>query len=205
MKQKFTPLTYVFLLSAFATILMAGCKPAATEQPVAEDSLQLLEETDTKPVVSWQSVIDEYLTNEIGSRFELNNVIIIPTYTIIAVDSSAGDVYRVWGDWWVAAYSDWKETLLTSIETCVPGLIVLQKTEDGFKVTEFDQVEEGRAIEENAKRVFGKYCDAFWKVNRDEEYRNSLRLDAVSQYVHKHDLHFTKLQLNDIDPVVNLK
>ena len=210
MKQTKQLLTLAAAL--LATLWLAGCGNTATEQTAdttAVDSATCENTTGqaaaATPVVTWQSVIDEYLTTEIGARLRQDNGLIIPSYTVIAVDSSEGNVYRVWGDWWVGVYSDSKNTLYTSLLTCAPGLFTLQKTTDGFKITQFDEVEEGRAFDENAERVFGKYCDAFWKVNRDEAHLDSIRLVAVSEYVRKHNLPYTKVQINDIDLPFDLK
>lgn len=202
-----------FLTIAMAiamTFTLAGCKNTTEEKNADADTMQSTTEESVEeavaatPTVSWQTVINDYLTNEIGQRFNLDNVLVIPSYTIIAADSSEGNIYRVWGDWWVGAYSDYKETLITSMEIAAPGLFVLQKTADGFRITKFEEVEEGRAVDENAQRIFGKYCDAFWKVNQDEDYRDSLRLATVSAYVHKHNLPYKKIQLNDTYPAVKL-
>lgn len=201
------------LILTIATVMMmsfgmTGCKQSQpAEQPAETDTMQQVEEAveEAKPVVSWQTTIDDYLTNVIGPRFELKNVIIVPSYTVIAVDSSNDNDFRVWGDWQVFAYDTHGETLITSIATWVPGLFHLRKTADGFEVKELEVVEEGRAIEENAQRIFGKYCDAFWAANQNQEHNDSVRLAIMSEYVRKNNLPYTKLELDSAELPVPLK
>lgn len=185
---------------------LAGCKNTPKEEPAVIDTLAptVEEVVDETPAVSWQTTVDEYLTTVIGRRLGLDNVLIVPNYTVLAVDSSDMNDFRVWGDWWVYAYDSEGEMLITSIATCAPGLFHLKRTADGFEVKKFDEVEEGRAIEENAQRIFGKYSDAFWKVNSNQEYNDSLRLATMKEYVRKNDLPFTKLQIDSAEPELPL-
>lgn len=193
-------------LRAIASVLLAafvaaGCNNTPAEPSANDDTLAPMTEIEEaqEPLVSWQTVIDEYLTKEIGQRLGLDNTLIVPCYTVLAVDSSDANDYRVWGDWRVVAYSDYKETLITSMETFAPGLFHLKKTSGGFEVVKFDEVEEGRAIDENAQRVFDQYNEAFWKVYENQEYNDSLRLATMAEYVRKNNLPYTKLQLNSSD------
>lgn len=193
---------FLTLASALLIIFcIAGCNNTSADQAANNDTLLPTEEVESlqEPAVSWQPVVEEYLTNEIGQRIGLDNVIIIPCYTVIAVDSSDANDFRVWGDWRVVAYSDYKETLITSMETFAPGLFHLKKTPGGFEIVKFDEVEEGRAIDENAQRIFGQYNEAFWKVYENQEYNDSLRLATMAEYVRKNNLPYTKLQLNSSD------
>lgn len=186
------------------TFGMAGCKHSTEEQQDTIDSqvLPVEEIQEEVPAVSWQPTVDEYLTNVIGRRLGLESVdvLIAPSYTVLAVDSSDANDYRVWGDWHVYAYDKYGDVLITSMAVCAPGLFHLKKTADGFEVNKFDEVEEGRAIDENAQRVFGKYCDAFWAVTENQEYNDSLRFATMAEYVRKNNLPFTKMQVDTDEP-----
>ena len=186
------------------TLCLVGCKNSRKVEPATPDTMLVEENEQATPVALWQTTIDEYLTDVIGKRTHLDNVLIVPNYTVLAVDSSDNNDYRVWGDWQVFAYDTDGETLITSMAVWAPGLFHLKKTTDGFEVKQLEEVEEGRAIEENAQRIFGKYCDAFWEANRNQEYNDSLRRAMMSEYVRKNNLPYTRLELDSSQPPVNL-
>ncbi|MBR6417822.1 MAG: hypothetical protein IKS36_03340 [Bacteroidales bacterium] len=195
----------IFMLSAviMMSLWMVSCNHTQEQQADTMQPADTIVE-ETTPVSMWQTTVDEYLVENIGKRLGVEKLLVVPYYTVFDVDSSDDNDYRVLGDWWVAGYDSDKDMLITSLETCAPGLFHLQKTADGFIVKNFEEVQEGRAIEENAQRIFGKYCDAFWAAHDNQENKDSVRLAMMSEYVHRNNLPFTKLMLDSALPPVEL-
>ena len=75
-----------------------------------------------------------------------------------------------------------------------PGLIHVCKTENGFEVTSFDQVEDGSSYLPSAKKIFGEKYDAFHNINSDEQKREEIRTEVLSAFVKEHNIPVTMYQ-----------
>ena len=209
MKQTKQLLTLAAAL--LSTLWLTGCGHSATEQEADTTAVDSAAGENTAnqadeatPVVTWQSVIEDYLVAHVNKDMRQKWLLLAPCYTIIAIDSSDGNNYRVWGNWWVYAYDHVDTKLITSMAEGFPGLFHLKKTTDGFEVKQFDLVEEGRAIDENVERIFGQYADAYWEANANQERNDSVRCVMMSEYVRKNGLPYTELELESGEPAVKL-
>ena len=84
-----------------------------------------------------------------------------------------------------------------------PGLMHVQKTDDGFKVTGFDAVVDGSGNLESAKKIFGEKFPAYQAVSSDDKKREENRARIVAEYVKENNLSATMYQ-DEGWPVVNL-
>ena len=142
---------------------------------------------------SFLSAIDRYLTDKIGKQYA-EAEICVPFHTIIGADESNADDILVWGDFWVFNYNQVGDTLKTVSGGNHPGLFHVRKTETGFEVTSFDQVEDGAGNMESARKIFGEKFSDFQNVHSDDEAREQLRGDVLAEYVTKHNLSATMYQ-----------
>ena len=187
-----TPLAAVILICAS----LISCK-----QKVAET----LEDTVTTEVPQnpYLVAIENHLVNEIGSSYA-HGELCIPAYSVINIEepgepSDSTEVItatgiKVWGDWWVFNYNIVDDTLKCVSGGSHPGMFQLGKEGDAYKVTAFDQVEDGSRNLPSAKRIFGDLYDDFHAINSNKETRDSIRLAMVAQYVQEHNIPVTMLQ-----------
>jgi len=138
-------------------------------------------------------VVEEYLVNVIGKNYAEAEYC-IPCPIVISTDDGNKDDILVWGDFWVFNYNQSGDTLKTVSGGNHPGLMHLKKTDNGFEVTNFEEVEDGAGNLESAKRIFGNNYDAFWEINSNEEKREDIRLRFVVDYVKKHRISVKFLQ-----------
>lgn len=139
------------------------------------------------------AAIKYYLTTEIGSNYAPGEVC-IPCGTVIATDQSNPDDILVWGDFWVFNYNIAGDTLKMVSGGSHPGLMHVRKSGDRYDVTAFEQTEDGSGNIRSAKRIFGEYFEAFWKINSDKESREAERKAATAEYVRVYNLPVTCYQ-----------
>ena len=167
---------------------------ACTNKPVAavennEESSEVAFERET----NYFPAIDRYLADSIGSQYAKGEHC-VPIHSIVRVDERNSEDILVWGDFWVFNYNQVGDTLKCVSGGSHPGLIHIQQTEKGFEVTAFDQVEDGSGNLPSAKRIFGDKYDAFHDINSNEEQREKVRAESLSDYVKKHNLSVTMYQ-----------
>lgn len=104
------------------------------------------------------------------------------------VDERNAEDILVWGDFWVFNYNQVGDTLKCVSGGNHPGLMHICQTDNGFKVTAFEQVEDGSRNLLTAKKIFGEKFDAFQAIHSDERKREKLRADVLTSYVKKHNL-----------------
>ena len=175
---------------------MTGCKQKVAE--TLEDAV-----TIEVPQNPYLVAIENYLVNEIGSSYAPGELC-IPAYSVINIEepgepSDSTEVItatgiKVWGDWWVFNYNIVDDTLKCVSGGSHPGMFQLEKEGDAYKVTAFDQVEDGSRNLPSAKRIFGDLYDDFHAINSNKEVRDSVRLAMVAQYVQEHNIPVTMLQ-----------
>jgi hypothetical protein len=183
----------------FAAILLCGftfsscknnTKQAPQEEPVVEEETQPVEVAKPQTELT---AINEYLVSQIGPMFAPAEVC-IPCGDIIATDDSDSSDIRVWGDFWVFNCDIAGDTLKTVSGGSHPGLMHVSKDGNIYKVTDFEQVEDGAGNMESAQRIFGEHFDVFWKVNSDAEGREATRRNAIADYVSENNLQVTCYQ-----------
>lgn len=175
-------------IAALALLTTAACgnKQTSKEEATTADSLKtdtLADETAT----TYFPAIDNYLISNIGSQYAKGDIC-VPSHPIVAVDEKNPEDILVWGDFWVFNYNLSGDTLKTVSGGAHPGLMHIRKTEKGFEVTAFDQVEDGSRYLPSAKRIFGDNYHAFRVVSSDADKREKLRAETLSEYVKKNGI-----------------
>ena len=140
--------------------------------------------------MTYSHAINHYLTKEIGSQY-LKGEYCVPIQNIVDVDDHNSKDILVWGDFWVFNYNQVGDTLKCVSGGSHPGLIHVCKTENGFEVTSFDQVEDGSSYLPSAKKIFGEKYDAFHNINSDEQKREEIRTEVLSAFVKEHNIPVT--------------
>ena len=182
MKKLFFALAVVIALSA------CGKKQSSVSRTNNDDDSSVVV-TD----MTYSHAINHYLTKEIGSQY-LKGEYCVPIQNIVDVDDHNSKDILVWGDFWVFNYNQVGDTLKTVSGGNHPGLFHVRKTETGFEVTNFDQVEDGAGNMESARKIFGEKFSDFQNVHSDDEAREQLRGDVLAEYVTKHNLSATMYQ-----------
>ena len=68
------------------------------------------------------------------------------------------------------------------------------RTDEGFVVTAFDQVEDGSRYQPTARKIFGDKYDAFVAISSDDVAREELRAKGLAEYVKRQGLSATMYQ-----------
>ena len=140
-----------------------------------------------KQAEAFTSVINNYLVDSIGSHYTPGEVCI--PVVLYQIDEVHNDSILVWGDYWVFNYNVVGDTLKCVSGGNHPGKMLMCVNEEGNdQVVSFEQVEDGHGNLESAKRIFGKYYDAFHNANSDEAYREKVRASTIADYVKEHKL-----------------
>ena len=181
------------ILICGASLVSCGNKKAKEQiKEVQEEAIVQVEEVVSDAELC-NAAMEDYLVNAIGKNYaEAEHC--IPCPFIISTDDGNKDDVLVWGDFWVFNYDIAGDTLKTKSGGNHPGLMHLKKTDNGFEVTNFEEVEDGAGNLESAKRIFGEHFDAFWEINSNAEKRENMRLQLVADYVKKHNLPVKMLQ-----------
>ena len=187
---------YAFAVVIILSVGMTSCKQKVTE--TLENAV-----TIEVPQNPYLVAIENYLVNEFGKNYASGEVC-IPNYSVINIEEpgepsdsteviTATDI-KVWGDWWVFNYNIVGDTLKCVSGGSHPGMFLLEKDGDAYKIAAFDQVEDGARNLPSAKRIFGDLYEDFHAINSNQEVRDSVRLAMVAQYVQEHDLSVTMPQ-----------
>ena len=178
-----TTLCAAILLFCCSMIISCNNTPA---EPQTTDTVEQQKE-------HYLAAIPLYLVDEIGSQYS-EAEFCIPCFTIIDVDESNPDDILVWGDYWVFNYNLSGDTLKTVSGGNHSGVMHIQAIDNHFKVTAFDQVEDGAGNIASAKRIFGDKYDAYHEVNSNEDLREATRATTIAQYVKDHNIAATMYQ-----------
>lgn len=147
-----------------------------------------------------EAAVYEYVGDELSDRYP-DSRYSIPVVQIVAKDDSNPADVLVWGDFWVFNYDPEGDILKCTSGGNHPGLLHLEKDEDGYEVERMDAVEDGGNFESSAKNIFGDKYDAFMKIYGDEKLREKLRGETLANFVKAGNLNFTKYQDEGWDPV----
>lgn len=151
---------------------------------------------------AFYTVLYKYMIDELAEGYPEAEVT-IPCPIIIAEDESNKDDIRVWGDFWVFNYDLNGDILENTSGGSYPGCIHLKSIDDGpgYEVTEMERVGDGSDYDPTAKKIFGKYYDAFVKSNEDTEGRDAIRAQIIANYAAANDLSIKAFQDYGWDPV----
>ena len=196
MKQIKTIFSLTALTLISMSVSMTSCKQKVVE--TVEDAVTI-EVLQNPHLIA----IENYLVDSLGKNYTQGEVC-IPVYSVINFEEpgepsnpdeviTATDI-KVWGDWWVFNYNIVGDTLKCISGGSHPGMFLLQKDGEAYKVIAFDQVEDGSRNLPSAKRIFGDLYEDFHAINSNQDYRDSVRLAMVAQYVQEHNLSVTMLQ-----------
>ena len=164
---------FLMLLSAIILCCSTTCKvPPITME---ESNKALLSMVEQNP--EFYAALNSYLVDSIGSQYAPGELC-ISCPTVIASTN-----LRVLGDFWVFNYNVVGDTLKTVSGGSHPGAMNLKKTDTGYVVTSFEQVEDGSGNLASAKRIFGTMYEAFHSINSDEETREQVRALFIAKYV----------------------
>ena len=175
-------------------VSVVGCgNKKAKEQPKETQ----VETVQVEEVVSEEELcnvaIENYLVNVIGKNYAEAEYCITSPFIVSTDNGNKYDVL-VWGDFWVFNYDLSGDTLKTVSGGNHPGLMHLKRTDNGYEVTSFEEVEDGSGNLESSKRIFGDNYEAFCEINSNQEKREDIRLHFVADYVKKHNLPVKMLQ-----------
>ena len=175
-------------------VSLVGCgNKKAKEQPKETQ----VETVQVEEVVSEEELcnvaIENYLVNVIGKNYAEAEYCITSPFIVSTDNGNKYDVL-VWGDFWVFNYDLSGDTLKTVSGGNHPGLMHLKRTDNGYEVTSFEEVEDGSGNLESSKRIFGDNYEAFCEINSNQEKREDIRLHFVADYVKKHNLPVKMLQ-----------
>jgi hypothetical protein len=191
----------LLMLAAVVAVMMGACtsQQGGSASGKAEADSTAVAGPDS---VSYLDAIDAYLVDSLGSHYSQGDMC-VPLTMLIDVDESNADSVKVWGSFWVFNYKLSGDTLKTVSGGSHPGMFLVSKTSDGYKVVSFDAVGDGSRYEPTGKRIFGDKYDAFSKLISDEKKREQQRVEELAAYVKQHGIKATLVQ--DADwPAVKL-
>lgn len=145
----------------------------------------------------------EYMADEIAEQYGVDDDTIhsIPAILIVDKKEGTGGQTDVYGEFEVYNYTIEGDTLKCVSGGSYPGVMHVVKDEEDYEVQSFDQVADGGNFEPSAREIFGDNYDAFMKVYSDDEEKNKVRTQTVSDYVKANGLKVTKYQDEGWDPV----
>lgn len=134
-----------------------------------------------------RDAISEYLVNEIGMHY-LHGELCLPTLMIVAESDDEELFTRVWGDFWVFWYNQEGDTLKTVSGGNHAGMMTLSKEAGALTVTSFDFVQDGAGFLPSAKQIFGEHFDVFQGMHSNQNIREAVRKEQMSDYVRRRGL-----------------
>ncbi len=188
MKQLWS-LMAVMLISITAVMGSCAGKQAASGE---NDSIQASDSIASGDE-AYVALIEKYLVDSIGSQYSPGKMC-IPVSNVIDVDDSDSTDVKVWGSFWVFNYNLSGDTLKTVSGGSHPGLFHLNIAGNALKITSFDKVGDGSNYLPTAKKIFGDKLEAFQKIESSDKQHDTLRTQAVSAYVKKHNIAATMFQ-----------
>ena len=169
---------YRWMLVSIAIVcLVAGCGPRQKDKQEEEAAVE-----------TWQTAIDKYLVEELGSQYAPGEYCIPNSNYAVVVDQNPEDI-QVLGDFWVFNYKMAGDTLKTVSGGNHPGKMHVRQDADGhFEVTAFDAVQDGADNDSSAREIFGDNYDAFRAAQANAVGREAGRKAAVQEFVSKNGL-----------------
>ncbi|WP_028243493.1 hypothetical protein [Pseudobutyrivibrio ruminis] len=204
MKKKYLNL---LVASTVAGVLLLACGNTDSEVEDVNESVEEAQEADDVSVVNESKTEDtdilpdyEYPGPE-SFYYELYDYVedfnkdydeadvSIPCVRILDMDESDNSDIKVYGEFDIYNYNLDGDTLSCVSGGNYPGLIHVAMYDDGtYDVTGFDVVLDGDQFDTSAKEIFGDKYDAFIKMNSDQEDREKVRAQIISNYVFANNL-----------------
>ncbi len=146
------------------------------------------------------TVLYQYLIDELSADYDVADVA-IPCPIIVTMDESDKKDIKVWGDFSIYNYELNGETLECVSGGSYPGCIHVESNEEGYVVTDFERVGDGSDFDPTAKKIFGEHYDEFITVYSDNEGKEAIRGQIISNYVFANNLSITEYKDYGWDPV----
>jgi len=134
-----------------------------------------------------RKVISDYLAKEIGANYSQGELC-IPVLMMVAEEESDSVYANVFGDFWIFWYNISGDTLKTVSGGNHSGCMTLLESGNNLSVTDFEQTVDGAGNELSAKRIFGKHYEIYQNMHSNEDVREAVRQEQLSEYVHRHGL-----------------
>ena len=166
-------MTAIFLCSGM-TCMNASQSNSKAEAPITREESDKAFMAQIEKNAEFYAALNGYLAEKIGSQYAPGELC-IPCPTVVASVPQDDGTQRVLGDFWVFNYNVVGDTLKTVSGGSHPGAMILKKTDKGYEVISFEQVEDGSNNLASAKRIFGDMYEAFHSINSDEETREQVR------------------------------
>ena len=101
---------------------------------------------------------------------------------------------QVWGDFWVFWYNASGDTLKCVSGGNHAGMMTLDYKEGTFSVTSFVQVADGAGYTPSAKRIFRDHYDIFSNMHSNQDVREAVRREQITEYIKNNGLKFSYYQ-----------
>ena len=142
MKKRFLSL---ILMAALVMVLsLSACNKTAPQPADIDADAAVIEQ-----------VAKDYLAAEMGQNYDKADVC-IPWAYLLGTEVAADDSVTLYGDFWVDNYGIKGDTLENVSGGNYPGVMQMKKDGDSYKVTKFDQVEDGSNYTDSAKKLFSQ-------------------------------------------------
>ena len=174
-------LAAIFLCSGM-TCVNASQSNSKAEAPITREESDKAFMAQIEKNAEFYAALNGYLAEKIGSQYAPGELC-IPCPTVVASVQQDDGTQHVLGDFWVFNYNVVGDTLKTVSGGSHPGAMILKKTDKGYEVISFEQVEDGSNNLASAKRIFGDMYEAFHSINSDEETREQVRSLFIAKYV----------------------
>ena len=135
-----------------------------------------------------RQAISDYLVREIGVHYRQGQLC-FPTLMIVHEDDD-----RVWGDFWIDWFNISGDTLKTISGGNHSGMMTLRKEGGRYTVTSFEQTVDGAGNDASARRIFGNYYDIYQNMHSNQDVREAVRLEQLSEYVRFNNLPYRYYQ-----------
>ena len=129
-----------------------------------------------------REAMSAYLVSEIAPNY-LQGELCVPTIMIVAEDSN-----RVWCDCWIDWFNLSGDTLKSVSGGNHSGCMTLAEQDNTWRVTAFEQTEDGARNIASAKRIFGSHYDIYNNMHSNEAVREACRRLQLRNYVSRHRL-----------------
>lgn len=177
----------LWLMAAFflcsGVIGVSACQSnSKTEAPITREESDKAFMAMIEKNPEFYAALNDYLAKSIGSQYAPGELCIPCPTVISSVPQDDGNL-RVLGDFWVFNYNVVGDTLKMVSGGSHPGAMILKKTDAGYEVISFEQVEDGSNNLPSAKRIFGDMYEAFHGINSDQETREQARSLFIAKYV----------------------
>ena len=148
---------------------------------IHEDGLPGFVYTGEDPYLN---TIWEYLRDTESMNYDPGDVM-IPAFVILEEDEEDPQDIKVWGSYWLINYDLDGTKLITKNGGCYPACIHLAETEDGYKVTDAEFVEDGSNYDPTARAIFGAKEGLLEAFEQADDRLEECRTEYINMYAEK--------------------